>query len=439
MQYWYKIHRWISLLCVVFFLLLCITGLPLLFKMEIHDYNMVQENMQHASLNYSSVWQHVEDGENTILTNYPNKVVKAISVQPDDGRILYRIQDKDSKKIVDARLSMGGEQVAYYPDDNTLQNWHREVVKSPFVAKFMHIMHLLHMYMGLGKGGMVFLGFMCLLSFVSVISGIFIYGPFMKKTRFAEISHTSSAAGWFGWHKFLGIATAAWAALLCFSGVMIVVFSLGYGSYISNVKAAASQNMSPQINAEHVSLPEAISFINQQFNKKYILSIDMPDKRLNRSRYVFYLTPAQDRPTEFMGQLVFVGADGQGSMQYYTEPLPAYLSFAAASLDLHIHNHDTITLKIIWAVLDIIIIVVIVTGFVGWWKRSANVKRNNSNGYFPVEALPAKSIWQIPVLVFVLSVAGMVFPLYGTNGELVGAAMLFVAIIICLWYWYKRK
>ncbi|MDQ0204836.1 putative iron-regulated membrane protein [Pectinatus haikarae] len=407
--------------------------------MEIHDHNMMQENMYHKAFDYSSVWDYAETGADTILNKYPDKVVRAVSVQPEEGRMLYRVQDKYSKKLVDARLSMGGEQIAFYPDTAALQNWHREDVKSQFIAQFMHEMHVLHMYMGFGKGGMIFLGFMCLLSFISVVSGMFIYGPFMKKNRFGKIDNRTSSAKWFGWHKFLGIATAAWAALLCFSGVMIVIFSLGYGSYISSAKAEAAKNMSAQVTADNIGLPAAISFINQQFSKDYILSVDMPDKKLNHSRYVFYMTPAKDRPTEFMGQLVFVGADAQGNMQYYTKELPVYLSAAAASLDLHVHNHDTLALKIIWAILDIITIVVIIAGFAGWWKRAAKVNNTSAKSNFSAEVLSNQNIWLMPVWIFGLSVAGMVLPLYGAAGNMEGSAAWTAAFVLCFWQWFRKK
>ena len=34
-QAWYLVHKWTSLVCTVFLLLLCVTGLPLIFGEEI--------------------------------------------------------------------------------------------------------------------------------------------------------------------------------------------------------------------------------------------------------------------------------------------------------------------------------------------------------------------------------------------------------------------
>jgi uncharacterized iron-regulated membrane protein len=34
---WFEIHKWSSLICTVFLLVICVTGLPLVFKDEIND------------------------------------------------------------------------------------------------------------------------------------------------------------------------------------------------------------------------------------------------------------------------------------------------------------------------------------------------------------------------------------------------------------------
>ena len=34
---WYLVHKWTSLICTLFLLLLCVTGLPLIFHDEIDD------------------------------------------------------------------------------------------------------------------------------------------------------------------------------------------------------------------------------------------------------------------------------------------------------------------------------------------------------------------------------------------------------------------
>ena len=35
LKVWYRVHKWTSLACTLFLLMLCLTGLPLIFKDEI--------------------------------------------------------------------------------------------------------------------------------------------------------------------------------------------------------------------------------------------------------------------------------------------------------------------------------------------------------------------------------------------------------------------
>lgn len=53
----YRLHRWISAICAVFFLLLCLTGLPLLFKEEITQWNRVEPLPHAGSIGTSSLIQ----------------------------------------------------------------------------------------------------------------------------------------------------------------------------------------------------------------------------------------------------------------------------------------------------------------------------------------------------------------------------------------------
>ncbi|SHJ84410.1 PepSY-associated TM helix domain-containing protein [Propionispora hippei] len=438
MRYWYKIHRWIGFICLLFFLLLCLTGLPLLFKTEIHDFNLLDKENMHPASDYRQIWREVDAGERLVKEGYSGKSIRSISVQPDEGRILFRVQDKDSNKPVAARLSMGGEQLAYYPSDHTLQPWHQEKIKYPWLAEFMHEMHRLHMYLGMGKGGMVFLGFMCFLSLVSVVSGCVLYGPFMKRSPFALIGNRSWRERWFSWHKFLGIVTAVWAIILCFSGVVIVVFSLSYGLYIQDSKTAAQDYwQSAPAAGKHLSLAEAKSFVMETFPDDVILSLDLPDRRQSPPAYVFYITPATENPLDFLGQLVFIPDKKGMEPQYFTKPLPDYLFFAGYMLKLHIHNHELLILKILWALLDIALIFVILSGLLGWLRKGEKIER--SSVATPSLNRPTAATWKWPGILAGLSLLGLFLPLYGTVGEFAGTLAWLAVALLSIFLWRERN
>ncbi|MFD2146720.1 PepSY-associated TM helix domain-containing protein [Mucilaginibacter antarcticus] len=84
----------------------------------------------------------------------------------------------------------------------------------------MDMMFNLHVDMFMGLPGELFLGVMGLLFVISIISGVVLYGPFMKKLDFGEIrKHRSSRLKWLDLHNLLGIATAVWLLVVGATGV----------------------------------------------------------------------------------------------------------------------------------------------------------------------------------------------------------------------------
>ena len=172
----YRLHRWISAICAVFFLLLCLTGLPLLFKEEITQWNRVEPLPHAGSSSYHALWQGTSAGLDKVLEENPDKKVQAISAMPEHGLLLYRIAAKDSHGRT-GRMSMGGTQIAYSPMTEQAVPWRSGAVKSPAVASLMHTLHILHLRLAMGQGGMIFLGIMCFLSFLSILGGLLSIRP----------------------------------------------------------------------------------------------------------------------------------------------------------------------------------------------------------------------------------------------------------------------
>ena len=427
----YRLHRWISVVCAAFFLLLCLTGLPLLFKEEITQWNRVEPLPHAGTASYRELWQGTSAGLEKVLAENPGKKVQAVSAMPKQGLLLYRLADKESQGRK-GRMSMGGTQVAYAPAADKAVPWRSGEVKSPGVASLMHTLHTLHMRLGMGRGGMIFLGVMCFLSFLSILGGLLLYPTFMRRRLFGGTRGGTSAGGFFDWHNFLGIVTAVWAGLLTLSGVAIVIFSVGYGAYLSDVDAHA-----PQGEVVDVSYEDMLAYAGTAFPGQDVLSMEAAAGKLSAA---LYLTDAS-HPAMFMGQKVLFVRAADGSIAHFTEALPRYLPVCASLLDLHTHNHSTLLLKIIWALLDIVTIVVIVMGFLGWWQRTHRQKERR-----PVFAdgrgrSLLASVWKLPALLAALSLIGMTAPLSdtflgNTSGTL--AWLLVLAVSAVAWLFAKR-
>ena len=426
----YRLHRWISAICAVFFLLLCLTGLPLLFKEEITQWNRVEPLPHAGDSSYHALWQGTSAGLDKVLEENPDKKVQAISAMPEHGLLLYRIADKDSHGRT-GRMSMGGTQIAYSPMTEQAVPWRSGAVKSPAVASLMHTLHILHLRLAMGQGGMIFLGVMCFLSFLSILGGIFLYPSFMKRRLFGGMRGGTSAGSFFDWHIFLGIITAVWAALLTLSGIAIVFGMLGYSSYAEDVMASVPQRESAP---PAITFAEMIAYAEEHFPAQEILYLDAAEGSTPAA-----LTLADaERPQMFRGQDVYLLRTAGGEIENFTKPLPRWLVFCDAVRDLHLHNHSTMFLKIIWAVLDLLCAAVIVTGFCGWLQRSRRKKERP-----PVLAphAAAKAVpWKAPALFVALSLVAMAAPLGDTlAGNIVGSAAWLALFVGAFVLWQRSK
>lgn len=420
----YRLHRWISVVCAAFFLLLILTGLPLLFNGDVARWNALEERPSFAEVASRVLWAGAEAGLEKIERERPGSRVQSISAYPERGLLVYRLARADG-----ARGGRGGSALAYAPQDGVLVPWQSGGVKSPALAAFMGWMHHLHLRLAMGEGGMIFLGVMCFLSFLSLLGGVLLYPSFMKRRLFGGMRGGTSAGSFFDWHIFLGILTAVWASLLTLSGIAIVFGMLGYSSYAEDVMASVPQRESAP---PAITFAEMIAYAEEHFPAREILYLDAAEGSTPAA-----LTLADaERPQMFRGQDVYLLRTAGGEIESFTKPVPRWLVFCDAVRDLHLHNHSTMFLKIIWAVLDLLCAAVIVTGFCGWLQRSRRKKERP-----PVLALhaAAKAVpWKAPAFFVALSLVGMTAPLSDTLvGNRIGS-LAWLALFACAFRLWRR-
>ncbi|MGE2213249.1 PepSY-associated TM helix domain-containing protein [Pseudomonas aeruginosa] len=83
--------------------------------------------------------------------------------------------------------------------------------RCPPPGGFMYLMLKLHTDLFLGLPGYLFLGLMGLLLVASLVSGVVVYTPFMRKLDFATVrAERSRRLKWLDLHNLLGIVTLSW-------------------------------------------------------------------------------------------------------------------------------------------------------------------------------------------------------------------------------------
>ena len=138
----YKIHKCLSIISVVFFLMFCITGLILMFRTELNAW--AQGGTHHTSSSMAmsqqemSIFNYADEGALLVKQTYPSKDILNISPAMGAGHILrYRIIDSTATVAPPARMGMGGDYALYNPNTKALITTHHETSAHPWVRSIL--------------------------------------------------------------------------------------------------------------------------------------------------------------------------------------------------------------------------------------------------------------------------------------------------------------
>ena len=422
----YLIHQWVSLVCALFLLLLTLTGLPLLFRGEINAWNTLNLPPRGEPMALREIWAGLPQGTEAVMQAFPTKEILAVTPDGEDGTLYFLVKDRGGK-AGRSHMRMGGEQIMYEVRTGTLFNRQERVYRSEAVQEFMHTMHILHVRLGLEEGGRDFLAAMCVLSVISIVSGVYLYLPMMKTLAFGTRRRRSSRLFWSDWHKLTSVFAGTWAALMCVSGVFIVLDSVGMRDYQRTAQTMAAEHFSAQEQSASLLLPEeALAQMQEAFPAKDIISMRLPTA--DSALYVFQIAEPTVRATDFaLGTQVYLAAGGG---EPFLVPVPAWLTMAPFFLNLHIHNHEMTAEKIFWALLILMTAAMIVTGIVLWLTRWRN---RISKAVEAAVQRRTNVAWEEPARIAVLTLIVLIAPMYGSLGD--GIAL---AVSVYLVYYFVR-
>ncbi|WP_249126364.1 MULTISPECIES: PepSY domain-containing protein [unclassified Bradyrhizobium] len=83
---WLWVHKWTSLICTLFLLLICISGLPLVFRDEIGDQQ--DDGLPYASVGLDARSVNLDEVVATSRKMYPGETIVSAFVDDDEPRIM---------------------------------------------------------------------------------------------------------------------------------------------------------------------------------------------------------------------------------------------------------------------------------------------------------------------------------------------------------------
>jgi uncharacterized iron-regulated membrane protein len=214
--------------------------------------------------------------------------------------------------------------------------------------------------------GKLFLGGMGLLLLVAVISGIVIYWPFTRRLRFATIRHSKSRrVSWLDWHNLIGIATVMWVAVVGGTGVINTWAEPMLDNWRSHELASMVAPYAATPKPAHLaSLDRVVDQARGAAPGMEVAFIAFPGTAFSSSRHFAVFMRGDEPLTSRLLRPVLL--DGETGAVADTRELPPYLKALFVSQPLHFGDYGGLPLKIIWALLDGLTIIVIGSGLYLW-------------------------------------------------------------------------
>jgi uncharacterized iron-regulated membrane protein len=357
---WSWIHKWSSLVCTVFMLLLCVTGLPLIYHHEIGHLldNDVEAPVLPPDTPRAELDRVIAAGQ----ALYPNKIM------------MYMSQELDEPAIWN--LTMGD-----HPNDEHFKSIAIDARSAQFIAEppiegggFMSLMFHLHVDLYAGMWGKLFLGFMGLLLLAAIVSGVVLYAPFMRKLDFGTVRHGRTARlRWLDLHNLLGIVTLVWALVVGTTGVVNtladVLLKVWQFTEIAEMtrpyqgQPAPTRLASMQATIAHAEAAEPgmkvgfVAFPGTPFASPHHYGVYMHGDQALTSRLY--------KP---------VLVDAQTAAVTDRRKLPWYLTALLISQPLHFGDYGGAGMQFVWALLDVATIIVLGSGLYLWIRRGRTAR-----------------------------------------------------------------
>ncbi len=355
---WYLVHKWSSLVSTLFLLMLCLTGLPLVFHDEIDAITGASPEGALRGVGSS--------GSGAGLLPLDTMLAKALTARPGEVPLFMAFDNASPLLTITT-----GPRPDAAPAQMTIQRFDRATgaaIGAEDRGGVMRFLLQLHTDLFLGLPGELFLGAMGVLFVAAIVSGVVLYAPFMRKLDFGTLRTTRSRrVKWLDHHNLLGIVALAWMSVVGVTGIINALATpitriwqandladmtrvyAGKPAVPPSRYGSLDTAMAQARRARPGSNPQFIAFPGGAFSSMHHFAVFLQGDTPLTERM---LTPALiDAET---GRLTAV------------RPMPWYSHALSLAQPLHFGDYGGLPLKLLWAVLDLFAIVVLGSGVYLW-------------------------------------------------------------------------
>lgn len=353
---WYRIHKWSSLVCTAFLLIACITGLPLIFMDELID--LTQPHQHPVAVPAGTPTASLDSLVQKARLLYPTLHPYAVGYDDDEPRVFVTMSTTENP--------MSAKDFHAVPFD---AHTGKQLTQPAFGGSFLDVVFTLHRELFLGLTGELVMGVMALSFALSLISGALVYGPFMRRLEFGTYrSDAPTRVRWFDLHNLLGIVTLSWALVVGLTGAMNAVSGPLFAVWRAQTMPTLLAPYHGQPVPNHFgSIDRAVANTARALPTMEITSVLLPNSMVGSPRHFVVWTRGKTPVTSKLFTPALV--DATTSEVSIAKPLPWYLRLLEVSRPLHFGDYGSMPLKVLWALFDVVLIVVLVSGVYLWLSR----------------------------------------------------------------------
>jgi uncharacterized iron-regulated membrane protein len=366
-KWWSLVHKWTSLVCTLFLLMLCITGLPLIFHDEIDDFFQSEVSVRElpADTPQASLRKLID----TARARHPARFVQALNWDQDRANVVNVF-------LSDVPAPPPGKRLLKLSFDSRTADLLEEDAQEGGV---MRTIRIIHRDMLLGLPGELFLGAMGLLFVIALVSGVVLYAPFMRRLAFGAVRREAAPrVKWLDLHNLIGAVALVWLLAVGVTGIINTISLPLFTAWRAQVL--------PELIAPHLGKPplakfadidDAVATAQRALGGDKPVSVALPtEARFGTPRHFIVWTKGATPITSRLFTPALI--DAETGQLVSARGLPWYLRALQVSRPLHFGDYGGLPLKIIWALLDLAAILVLASGVYLWLgkrRQSRNVSQ----------------------------------------------------------------
>lgn len=356
MRRWCRVHTWSSLVCTLFLLLVCLTGLPLVFHHELEPW--LSDIDAPARLPADAPRAPIDRVLDTARAARPDDVVHLVFSEAGEPDVLYVGMGRTPEAPLD-------QDIGVYVDTRSaaLLGQHR------FGDGIMDVLFRLHVDLFAGLPGKLFLGAMALMFLIALGSGVVIYAPFVRGRPFAAIRRGSGRrSAWLDLHNVLGIVTVLWALVVGATGMINTWADLVLKLWQFDQLAAMTapyRELPPLTSTAPFGQALAAARAAEP-DREFAFAAFPGTAFAGAHHYAVFMRGSEPLTARLLKPVLVDAADATVTD---ARDMPWYVTALLISQPLHFGDYGGLPFKIVWAVLDVIVIVILLSGLYLWWVR----------------------------------------------------------------------